>query len=128
MSARRWLRLLFGRSQLMLLAGVAFAVVAVIVFADLAMNKSAASAGYQRAKARVEQLDAQNARLQRDLERAQQDQQVMIQGWNYFGRAPKGVKIVIGEPVAPAPAAADGPAPAQTTPFWVEWRQRLGLP
>ena len=128
MAVRRWMRLLFGRSQLMLLAGVAFVVVVVIVFADLAMSKSAAIAGYQQAKAKVEQLDAQNARLHRDLERAQNDQQVMIEGWNYFGRTPKGVRVVIGEAEASAPVAAVEQAPAQTAPFWVEWWQRLGLP
>jgi anti-sigma-K factor RskA len=128
MSVRRWMRLLFGRSQLMLLAGVAFLVVVVIVFADLTMSKSAAVASYQRAKAKVEQLDTQNARLHRDLERAQKDQQVMIEGWNYFGRTPKGVRIVVGEPEAPAPAAAVEESPTQPAPFWVEWRQRLGLP
>jgi anti-sigma-K factor RskA len=128
MSVRRWMRLLFGRSQLMLLAGVAFLVVVVIVFADLTMSKSAAVASYQRAKAKVEQLDTQNARLHRDLERAQKDQQVMIEGWNYFGRTPKGVRIVVGEPEATAPAAAVEESPAQPAPFWVEWRQRLGLP
>jgi hypothetical protein len=128
MSAQRWIRLLFGRSQLMLLAGVAFIVVVVIVSADLAMSKSTAIAGHQRAKAKVEQLDAQNARLHRDLERAQKDQQVIIEGWNYFGRTPKGVRIVVGEPEAPAPAAAVEESPTQPAPFWVEWRQRLGLP
>jgi hypothetical protein len=109
----------------MLLVGVAFVVVVVIVFTDLAMSKSAAIASYQRAKAKVEQLDAQNARLHRDLERAQNDQQVMIEGWNYFGRTPKGVRVVIGEPEAPAPSPAVEQAPAQTGPFWVEWWRRL---
>jgi len=99
-----------------------------IVFADLAMSKSAAVLNYQRAKAKVEQLEAQKARLQRDLERAQNDQQVIPKGYEYFGQIPQGVEAVVAEPEAPAVDAAVEQAPSQSVPFWTELWRKLRQP
>ena len=124
MFARRWVRLLPGRSQLMILGGVAFAIVVVILFADLAMTKSAAVANNQRARTKVEQLQTQNVRLRHDLERAQNDQQIIPRGWDYFGKTPKGVQVVIAEPEAPAASPVVEQGGASETPFWVDlWRK-----
>jgi hypothetical protein len=128
MFAQRWLRLLPGRSQLMLLAGIAFAVVVVIIFSDLAMTKNAAMANNQRMRAKVEQLEAQRVRLQRDLDRAQNDQQVIPRGWEYFGEMPKGVNVIVAEPEAPVISPAVVQASAAETPFWAGLWRKLHQP
>ena len=128
MFAQRGLRLLPGRFPLMILGGVAFAVVVVILFADLAMTKSAAVANNQRARTKVEQLQTQNILLRHDLERAQNDQQIIPRGWDYFGKTPKGVQVVIAEPETPAVSPALEQAPASRTPFWVDLWQKIRRP
>ena len=128
MFTQRWLRLLPGRSQLMLLGGVAFAVFMIISFADLAVSKSAMMASHQQAQALVARLRAQRGALQRELDRAQSDQQVMSKAFAYFGQGRSGVNVVVGQSDAvPAAAPADA-ADTQGTPHWGDWLQRLRQP
>ena len=127
MTAPRWLRLLPGRPSLMLLLGVVFLVFVAITFANLAIERNTAQAEYDRAKARLAQVTAQNARLQYELGQTEGEQQLLYWAYRFFGLAPAGTKVIEGQPaqVATLPVVE---ATASGQPFWVNWWQKLRQP
>jgi hypothetical protein len=127
MTAPRWLRLLPGRPSLMLLLGVAFLVFVAITFANLAIERSTAQADHDRAEARLEQVTAQNARLEYELGQTEGEQQLLYWAYRLFGLAPKGTKIIEGQPAPVAPPPVAEPA-ISSQPFWVDWWQKLRQP
>jgi hypothetical protein len=129
MTASRRLRLLSGRSSLALLLGVAILIFVAIIFANLAMERSAAQADHDLAQARVDQLLAQSYRLQVDLEQAQNGQQLLFKAYRLFGLVPPGTKVIEGlEPPPPAETAPVNLASAPKKPFWIVWWQKLRQP
>jgi hypothetical protein len=108
---------------------VAVLIFVAIIFANLAMERSAAQADHDLAQARVNQLLAQKYRLQSDLVGAQNGQLLLFKAYRLFGLAPPGTKVFEGlespPPVEVAPAAL---TPAPEKPFWVVWWQKLRQP
>ncbi len=122
MLAQRWSRLLTGRSPLVLLAVLALLVGVVILFSNLAIERSAATAEFEQAQARLTQLGEQNARLRAEVAQAEGGQQVVPWAYRLFRLAPAGTTVVEGQ--AEVPAAATEPA-AANQPFWQRWWNKL---
>jgi hypothetical protein len=128
MTASHRLRLLSGRSSLAFLLGVAFLIFVAIIFANLAMERSAAQAEHDLAQAKVDQLLAQKYRLQIDLEQAQNGQQLPFKAYRLFGLVPPGWKVIEALEPPPAEPAPVNLTPALEEPFWAIWWQKLRQP
>jgi hypothetical protein len=125
MFARRLSRLIPGRPGLVLILGIAALVVFTMGFADLALTRRAMTARHDAVNQKVERLEEQNRLLQEDLNRAQKDQHVPQRAWEYFGLAPKGTGVIVGEP---KPAEAQPAVTEAREPFWRAWLRRLPKP
>ena len=101
MQGVRSLQSLLARSRLLLLAGLVVSVFVAVGFLDLAMTQHAMSEEYQLELQRVERLREQNAVLQRELDRAQQNQHIPWLSWEYFGKVPKDTGVIEGPSEAP---------------------------
>jgi len=119
----RWLRFITDRSQLIIIFGALVMVVAFFGFAELAVEKSAATASYERARDRVEQLRDQNARLKRAVEQADEGQNVAPKAFQYFGQTPPGVTIIVPE----EPDIIPSTPPAEPDSAWDDWLVRAQL-
>ncbi|OQA43180.1 MAG: Cell division protein FtsL [Chloroflexi bacterium ADurb.Bin325] len=114
--APRMTRLLPGRPGLMLILGVVVAIIFGVGFVNQALMRRDMLAQYAQAQNKVERLEEQNRVLQQDLDRAQQGQLVPQRAWEYFGKTPKGVNVIVVKPEAAEPAPA-APVAAQK-PAW----------
>ncbi|MCX6027710.1 MAG: hypothetical protein NT169_00185 [Chloroflexi bacterium] len=128
MSRGRWWRFLPDRSQLMLLAGVLIAVVTTVGFVNLTIARSAVQAELRADQARVAQLLEQKLRLQDELARDQQGENVAPRAEEYFDRKPPDTTTVFPEAVATPDAAAGKRDQPSGPPYWAEWWKRLTQP
>lgn len=127
MSADRGWRRLPSREHWLLLVGIAALVFFAFGFVELTVTRQNLMARYERAAGRVERMREQNALLQPELTRGQQDEHLPGRAWQYFGQTPPGAGVIIAEPptmAAPQPAATTS---ATREPVWiVVWKRLIG--
>jgi hypothetical protein len=121
MAAVRSLRSLIARSRLLLVVALVAAVFAGMGFLDLAFTGQAYRGQLDAEQQRIDRLKEQNAVLQQELDRAQQNQHIPWRSWDYFGLVPKDVGVI----EAPASAPEQLGPPVEDKPSLVERLYRL---
>jgi hypothetical protein len=110
-----------------LLAGVLLSLAVAVGFVNLAIARGAVLAELRAEEARVAQMKEQNSRLQDELERAQQGQNIGPLAERYFNLVPPGTTVVLPE----TPATPDSTSKRRRQvgpPYWTEWWKRLTQP
>ncbi len=125
MSAEHWWRRLPSREHWLLLIGVAALVFFAFSFMELTVTRQKLIARHEQAASRVERLQAQNARLQTELTREQQGDNLPGRAWQYFGQTPPGAGVIIAEPELTTPAQPSGTTSGTQEPIWVVLWKRL---
>jgi hypothetical protein len=131
MALLRRLRTAADRSQLILLSGAALIVVALVGFAQLAVEKNAAMAANQEAQALFDNQAEQNRLLKSTLEQARMGERIAPKAFEYFDSVAPGVTIIRPEAPAQPEAPAETAAPAEDRPEWLvrialTWEESLG--
>jgi hypothetical protein len=119
----RRLRFAADRSQLIIITGALVMVVAFFGFTQLAVEKSAALVANERAQNKVDQLEEQQQLLRAALTQAQRGQHVAPKAYQYFGKAPPGLTVIVPEEpvIIASPAAEEAPTALET------WLNRIEL-
>ena len=123
MTLPRRLRFATDRSQLIIITGALVMVVAFFGFTQLAVQKSAALVANERAQNKVAQLEAQQRLLYSSLVQARRGQHIAPKAYQYFGKAPPGLTVIVPEEPAiiPPPEVIEEPSPLE------EWSGRIEL-
>ncbi len=123
MTLPRWLRFATDRSQLIIITGALVMVVAFFGFTQLAVEKSAALVANERGQNKVQQLEAQQRLLRTSLLQARRGQHIAPKAYQYFGKTPIGLTVIVPE----APIVIAPPAPVKSPTALEEWTNRVEL-
>ena len=123
MTLPRRLRFATDRSQLIIITGALVMVVALFGFTQLAVEKSSVLVANERAQNKVAQLEAQQRLLRSSLVQARRGQHIAPKAYQYFGKAPDGLTVIIPEEPAiiPLPEVIEPPTPLE------EWTGQIEL-
>ena len=129
MSQRGWRRLLPERSHLILLGGLAIAVIAALGFIELYNIRVEALAEHQAAAAQLQQLEEQNQMLQAAQAEGEQGNNIEPKARELFKLARPGEKKLVFQTPVPDTAKEEDSAPAPPArsdqPDWLDWLSRL---
>lgn len=125
MSPKHWWRRLPSREHWLLLIGVAALVFFAFSFVELTFTRQKLVARHELATGRVERMQAQNARLQTELTREQQGDNLPGRAWQYFGQTPPGAGVIVVEPEPVASPQQTGATSKIREPVWVVFWKRL---
>jgi hypothetical protein len=136
MPDKRGTRFLPNRSKFAFTIGLLLIALAGIAFLDLAATKGEALSEQQQARYKIALIQEQNERLERALEQAREEQNVIPRAFRYFGRMPTDMTLVVPADEPPAePAQQPQVRPADSRDSlaaqldrtvaslkkWVEW-------
>jgi hypothetical protein len=115
-------------TKIILLAGAAVFVVALIGFTDLGLRKSAALAEQRRALAELATIRDQKRQLTRALEEARQGENIAPLAYRYFGRTLPGSTVVqfeVEEPAGSQQSEGKTTPNDDIRPAWIRYWEQI---